>query len=154
MIFKCRRCAKKSYVKPSHKKLGKGIYCSRACSDLGRRKGRVVQCAQCNKKFYARPKQIRISKSKNNFCRKQCYLRYKAIHLVWKNHPRWKNGKNAYLFLMRRKRKQICKRCRITNKRVLLVHHIDENRKNNVLSNLVWLCRNCHFLVHKYKETW
>ncbi|MBI4281264.1 HNH endonuclease [Candidatus Uhrbacteria bacterium] len=38
------------------------------------------------------------------------------------------------------------------NNRVLLVHHIDENRKNNVLSNLVWLCRNCHFLVHKYNE--
>lgn len=30
-----------------------------------------------------------------------------------------------------------------------VIHHIDHNRHNNDLSNLIVLCRNCHFLVHR-----
>lgn len=150
MTVRCKQCAKEFYIKPSHKKLGYGIYCSRRCSDSGRRKGAVVSCAKCGKAFYAPQKQLLLSKSKLYFCRKECYLTYQ----VGERHPLWKTGENSYLSLMRKKRKQICRRCSIKNKRVLLVHHIDKNRKNNVLSNLVWLCRNCHHLVHKYQETW
>ncbi|MBI4135881.1 HNH endonuclease [Candidatus Uhrbacteria bacterium] len=138
------------YIKPSHKKLGEGKYCSRVCSDIGRKKGKTVHCAKCRKGFYAPPKQLRSSKSKLNFCRRECYLKYQ----VGKYHPLWKGGESIYLSLMRKKRKQICRKCGIYDPHVLIVHHIDKNRKNNVLSNLVWLCRNCHFLVHKYSETW
>ena len=152
MMVQCKRCQKEFYIKPSHYASGHGIYCSRACSDLGRRRGKTVPCLQCKKKFYARPKQLR--KSKKYFCTWGCYLKYKSIHLVWSGHPRWKSGENAYHELMLKKRKPICRRCGIRWLRVLVVHHIDKNRKNNVLSNLVWLCRNCHFLIHKYKETW
>ncbi|MDP3989021.1 MAG: HNH endonuclease [bacterium] len=35
---------------------------------------------------------------------------------------------------------------------VLIVHHIDHDRNNGALDNLVWLCHNCHRLVHNYKE--
>ena len=150
MIVSCKKCSHNFYIKPSHKKLGEGIYCSRKCFDLGRRKGKVVLCAKCGKAFYAPQKQLRLSKSKLYFCRKECYLRYQ----IRENHPRWKTGESSYLPLMREKRKQICQRCGMKNKQVLLVHHIDKNRKNNVLSNLAWLCRNCHHLVHKYHETW
>lgn len=154
MIFPCKYCGKHFYVKPSHRKSGKGIYCSRRCSDLGGRRGQVVSCEQCRDEFYASPKQIRRSKSKKFFCSKICYLKYKAIHYVWSGHPMWKTGESAYYDTMRRIRKPICNRCKIRKIRVLVVHHVDKNRKNNVLSNLVWLCRNCHFLVHKYNETW
>ena len=150
MIVACRQCKKRFYIKPSHKKLGEGKHCSRICSDIGRRKGKIVACAKCGNKFYATRKQLHLSKSKFNFCRRECYLKYQ----VGERHPLWKFGESAYLNLMRKKRKQICQRCGIEIKRVLLVHHIDKNRKNNVLSNLVWLCRNCHFLVHKYSENW
>lgn len=152
MIVSCKRCSRKFYIKPSHKKLGWGIYCSRICTDLDKRKGKVVKCKQCLKRFYIQPKRLR--KSKLFFCTKNCYLKYKAIHLVGSGHPGWKNGESAYLQLMRKKVKQFCKRCELKHRRVLVVHHIDKNRKNNILSNLIWLCRNCHFLVHKYKETW
>jgi predicted HNH restriction endonuclease len=27
---------------------------------------------------------------------------------------------------------------------------VDKNRKNNKIKNLIWLCRNCHFLIHNY----
>lgn len=36
---------------------------------------------------------------------------------------------------------------------ILEVHHIDENRQNNNLENLIILCPNCHkkLTLHKYK---
>lgn len=36
---------------------------------------------------------------------------------------------------------------------VLQVHHIDENRQNNSIENLIILCPNCHqkLTIHKYK---
>lgn len=152
MIFPCRYCGKQFYIKPSHKEMGRGIYCSRTCSDVGRRRGKIIKCTQCQKNFYAIPKQMRGSKSGIHFCSRLCYLKYKAHYLDREGHPMWKTGENSYLLLMRRKKEQFCRRCGIKNKRVLVVHHVDRNRKNNVLSNLVWLCRNCHHLVHKYDE--
>jgi len=34
----------------------------------------------------------------------------------------------------------------------LIVHHIDKNRNNNGIENLIWLCQNCHYLVHHYTD--
>jgi 5-methylcytosine-specific restriction endonuclease McrA len=47
---------------------------------------------------------------------------------------------------------QYCGRCKLVDKRVLAVHHKDKNRENNALSNLMWLCHNCHYLVHHDKS--
>lgn len=154
MMVNCKRCGNEFSTKPSQRKLGYGFYCSRACFDANRRTGKNVSCAQCSGGFYAPRKQLRLSKSRNYFCQKKCYLEYKAVHLIHEGHPMWKHGENAYLFLMRRKQKQKCVRCGTKICKILVVHHVDKNRRNNVLSNLVWLCRNCHFLVHKYDETW
>ena len=43
----------------------------------------------------------------------------------------------------------ICNRCKIKDRRVLLVHHKDRNRYNNNLKNLEVLCLNCHALEHQ-----
>src|SRR5262249_16031546 len=34
---------------------------------------------------------------------------------------------------------------------VLGLHHVDGNRKNNLLSNLQILCPNCHSMTHNWK---
>jgi len=39
--------------------------------------------------------------------------------------------------------------CANCGKQTREVHHIDANRKNNELDNLILLCRSCHFAVHK-----
>ena len=68
-------------------------------------------------------------------------------------HPNWKGGEYAYRkILLRTKTVKICKRCGIEDSRLLAVHHLDENHQNNKVDNLVWLCYNCHFLVHKDKN--
>lgn len=38
------------------------------------------------------------------------------------------------------------------NKKSIIVHHIDEDRSNNVVENLVTLCRRCHPKVHYSKQ--
>jgi len=40
-----------------------------------------------------------------------------------------------------------CEECHKT--KAVLVHHIDENPRNNNQSNLKLLCRDCHRAVHK-----
>lgn len=45
---------------------------------------------------------------------------------------------------------QILKRRKIAeSKNWLVVHHIDENKKNNNENNLITLCQSCHIIVHK-----
>ncbi|MBU4162493.1 HNH endonuclease, partial [Patescibacteria group bacterium] len=39
-------------------------------------------------------------------------------------------------------------KCGISDKRVLVVHHIDGNRKSNSIKNLERLCCNCHAIAH------
>lgn len=73
---------------------------------------------------------------------------------VGKNHPNWTGGEFAGRRILERSgRKLVCEHCGNSDKRVLMVHHKDSSRKNNKLSNLIWLCHNCHHLVHDYKDS-
>ena len=38
------------------------------------------------------------------------------------------------------------------NKIILEIHHIDENRQNNTLDNIIVLCPNCHSQKHNKKQ--
>jgi hypothetical protein len=44
--------------------------------------------------------------------------------------------------------KNKCQECNIRTKRRLDIHHIDGNKLNNSLSNLITLCRSCHLKKH------
>ncbi len=43
-----------------------------------------------------------------------------------------------------------CNRCGVVDKRVLLVHHRDRNRRNNKVENLEVMCYNCHAIEHEF----
>lgn len=66
------------------------------------------------------------------------------------NHPLWKDGRSTYRQRLLKKSGKIakCTNCGIKDVRLLEAHHKDRNRSNNALSNLEWLCKNCHYLVH------
>ena len=154
-IVNCEKCKKEFYAKPSWLKQGWGKYCSAKCHHEGLKKGKFVKCFICKKQVWKAPKALKHSKSGKFFCSKSCQTlwRNKFVY-IGKNHPNWKNGQTIYRdILQRSKKEEICTLCGTRDKRVLAAHHLDGNRKNVKLKNLIWLCWNCHFLVHHDKDT-
>ena len=153
-IVFCKICNKEFYTKQCYLKHGWGKYCSSECQYKAQIKGKFVNCEICKKKLWRRPRQLNLSKSGKFFCSKSCQMSWKnkVLH-VGENHPNWVTGEfSGRGVLKRSERKMICEFCFNSDKRVLAVHHRDHNRKNNKLTNLVWLCHNCHHLVHKYNK--
>lgn len=148
-IVKCKTCNKDFYVKPSHQKIGWGKYCSIICRSKSQMKGKKFSCNVCGKQIYRSPKQIIHSKSRLYFCSKKCQTFWRNRFFVGEKHINWINGEYSYREILKRAHiDKVCKLCGIDNKLILNVHHIDHNRQNNHISNLIWLCFNCHFLVH------
>lgn len=150
----CLVCSQEFYAKPSHIKRGWGKYCSKQCQYSAQKTGKQLHCFVCGGAVYRSLKDQLNSKSQRFFCNKSCQT-------VWRNstvfigdkHGNWNGGTASYKqILLRAGAQQICARCRCVDKRVLAVHHKDRDRKNNHVSNLVWLCHNCHYLVHHFKS--
>ena len=77
----------------------------------------------------------------------------KQSHLrnVGKLNPNYKHGLYALFGLLRRQANGICTECRqgiIGQLDFLDMHHIDQNRENNVIDNLIMICPNCHRKKH------
>ena len=103
---------------------------------------------------YKSSKNINRSKNKRFFCSRECSTQYLNSTQREEKHPNWKGGKSSYKkILPRYVPKFQCFICGIRDQRVLIVHHIDKNRNNNLPNNLMWLCHSCHFLVHHNKKT-
>ncbi len=149
---KCKICDKEFYVKPSHLLLGYGKYCSMDCLHESRKTGKFVKCHVCGKDVWKTQKALRNSKSNKFFCNKSCQTKWRNVEYSGENHHFWKGGENAYRgILIKSGVKTQCKMCGNKDFRLLVVHHLDTNRKNNKVDNLIWLCQNCHHLVHAHK---
>lgn len=149
----CKLCAKEFYAKPSWIKKGHGVYCSATCHHKDARTGKIVCCAICKKKVYKSQKALNGSKSGKFFCSKSCQTIWRNSEYIQERHPNWKDGRYSYRGVIKRNNiKPLCTLCNTTDKRVLAVHHVDENRTNNTIENLAWLCHNCHHLVHHHPE--
>jgi hypothetical protein len=150
---KCKICGKNFYAKLSHIKKGWAKYCSQTCQYKGYRTGKFVKCDTCGKEIYRTQKELNCSKSKKFFCNKSHQTLWRNRIFIGPLHPNWKGGENIEHknLLVRNGIKSVCKICGCRDKRVFAVHHLDRNKKNNSINNLVWLCHNCHHLVHHYK---
>lgn len=148
----CKLCSKQFYTKPSYIKLGISKFCSRECKQKSQLKGQYFNCEKCRKQIWRSPKAIKHSKSNKYFCSRHCQSLWRNSHYSGNLHHNWKGDEYIYLKLMRKLHASPeCKNCGIDNKKVLIVHHVDKNRKNNSIENLMWLCRNCHYLIHNGK---
>lgn len=61
--------------------------------------------------------------------------------VAWDKHPRFKTGKWTY----RRFLRSSCEQC--SSEDNLFIHHVDENRENNKIDNLMTVCAKCHTSV-------
>ncbi|MBU6388438.1 HNH endonuclease [Patescibacteria group bacterium] len=148
-IVACKKCGKEFYAKPSWLKIGFGKYCSADCHHASMKNGEEVPCAICGKLSYKTQKGLKGSKSGKYFCSKSCQTLWRNQLYIGPAHKNFKTGEFVYRGVIERANiPKICRLCKTIDYRVLAVHHIDKNRKNNELENLAWLCHNCHFLVH------
>jgi len=147
---KCEICGKAFYVKPYHAKKGWGRFCSIKCRTKGQVKGRWLKCDCCAKPVWRTPRDFKKSKRNKFFCSVGCHCSWENTNVRFGvNAPNWIAGESVYRDLMHRyKIPYKCAKCGISDKRVLIVHHKDENRKNNSVSNLERLCCNCHAILH------
>ena len=84
------------------------------------------------------------------FCSHKCANTFIGIkYRTLENHPLWKGGEFGHVNL---RKKECCKICRFD--KVVEVHHLNENRNDNTLDNLITLCPNHHRMIHtkKYKK--
>ena len=147
---KCLVCGKTIWIKKSHAEKGWGKYCSKKCQAKIQVNGKWLACDYCGKKIYRTPGDLRKSKSKKFFCSVSCHCSWENENVrCGENAPNWVSGQAVYRVLLKRCGKdQKCRMCGISDKRVLVVHHVDSNRHNNKPENLEWLCRNCHCIAH------
>ena len=132
--------------------MGWGKYGSIECRSKAQRIGKQVACSTCDKSIYRTPKNFKHSKSKKFFCNKTCQTKWRNSYFIEEKHHNWLGGVRAYRKILDRTgRRKVCKMCLQTDTRVLIAHHIDHDRKNNLPNNLVWLCLNCHHLTHNYE---
>src|SRR3989344_1904405 len=152
-IVTCKTCGTSFSAKENWIKRGWGKYCSRSCSAKAQLRGKFVKCFLCNKQIWRRPKDLEKSKSGTFFCSKRCQTIWRNAFFAGDKHGNWKGGSSSYRDALKRSGKPTrCKLCSLADKRVLAVHHADGNRGNNSVDNLMWLCHNCHFLVHHHEE--
>ncbi len=148
-IVKCKICSEEFYGKPFFLKRGQAKYCSTICQHEGKKNGKIIKCFICGTPTYKKKLQLQRSKSGKFFCSKSCQTKWRNAEFIGNKHANWKDGLYAYRSVLNRhKILKICRLCKTKDKRVLAVHHIDKNRKNNKVENLAWLCHNCHHLVH------
>ena len=151
MVAKCLVCKKSFYTKPSWVKSGGGKYCSLVCKYKSSKQGKDIPCFICGKVVYHPKGRIEQSKSKKYFCSKSCQTTWRNTYFVGEKHANYRDGRATYKSILTRTGVlAICKLCQNRDKRVLAIHHLDKNRNNNKVENLVWLCHNCHHLVHHY----
>lgn len=153
----CAWCGKEIYRKLSRRRQIQGNFCSRACHGAwlgtyhrgmahGNWKQVEVVCQQCGKVFSIRPS---LRDRGQRFCSRPC----KDKWFSGPNAPQWRNGASVdphgpgfTLKLKRFIRARDGDICMICGGRGLArhVHHIDYDKRNHDLLNLLTLCDSCH----------
>ena len=139
---KCPSC-ERTFPAKWDKYRGKYIsFCSRKCVDDWQRRNRVkVVCPECGKERMCRQSKIRL------FCSRRCYDIKRAKEY----------GQKLIKGIPFASSRQIRKaamysRCALCGynkcQGILQLHHLDGDKKNNVLDNLPTLCPNCHMEIH------
>ena len=151
----CSLCGKKFLRKESHYNRGikqgrKKFFCSTSCASKAQIKRIEVSCKICGKKFKVTPKRLKASKSGYLFCSYKCLNKGQRVEsgLTDMFPAHYKEGHYTYREKALRTYPHKCEVCGFDEfKAILEVHHIDGNRKNNEIDNLIILCPNHHAML-------
>jgi len=92
--------------------------------------------------------------SRNNSYDKPEYIQKQREKKLGQKNPNWKEETTRQSARIvddyRKKAMSLEQKCSLCSRKdKLLVHHIDGDWKNNVLENLMIVCRGCHNRIHK-----
>jgi len=151
--IQCTICSSEFYAKPSRIAKGWAKYCSKKCQYTGQSTGNFFPCHTCGKSTYKTQTDQRRSLSQQHFCSKSCQTIWRNTQYSGSKHSNWTTGESSYRKILSRTNiPKLCCKCKTNDTRILAVHHKDRNRNNNDVTNLLWICHNCHYLVHHYKS--
>ncbi len=116
-------------------KPAKRIWCSQKCNAITRKKGKYNICNHCGKSFYLR--QSEIYKGSGRFCSMDCRKNYFLIN------------RTGYIKIKGRYAHRIAMELAIGRELLPseVVHHIDGNKRNNDISNLILFKTNSEHLI-------
>lgn len=119
---------------------GRAKYCSRSCYYKAMKtKGSIEkECKHCESLFRTSPSKKQI------FCSPACHAGYQLSKPI----TSFKNFSTVRQHFVTRGWIKECADCGIKETEILGIHHIDCNRENNTMENLVVLCANCHSRRH------
>ena len=145
VLTKCVHCSKMFPTRRDQE----AKYCSRVCCSHHQRQRVIVDCAACGKLLERTPYNATRTKSKLNFCSKQCKDQSQRIGgLAGVVPAHYGTAQHAYRRLFD-ENELVCRRCDYKEFAPSVdIHHIDEDRDNNERSNLIPLCKCCHQALH------
>jgi hypothetical protein len=129
------------------------LYCGPRCTVHSRSEKVKLVCGYCKKEFERWKGKVKQSKSGLSFCNRKCMDMARRVE---SNTALYKGGHSVYKRIAFSNQDPECVDCGIDFLPILVVHHIDRDRKNSSLDNLEIVCRNHHSLRHmKLKSgTW
>jgi hypothetical protein len=153
LLVECLHCGKK-FLKDKRQVISRpNHYCGQECFKAHRSADITVEirCANCGKDFVKRKSKMHTSKSGLYFCCRSCKdaaQRIGGIEAI--QPPHYGNGEGIHDYREKALKHYGCK-CEVCGYdeyvEALQVHHIDGNRRNNDIDNLVVLCANHHALL-------
>lgn len=161
-IKNCLYCQEEFKAPKKEINRGYGKFCSIVCAGKHKSKHIIkpipnVICANCNKSFYKCKSKLKLSKSGLHFCCRKCKdyaQRIGGLSEIQPSHYGLGNGLNGYRKLAFDTYENKCSDCGYNEYiEVLQVHHIDHNRNNNTINNLIILCPTCHHVKHFILKT-
>ena len=178
--YNCDNCSKEYELKNSEFKKYKVHFCSIKCKGDYQRKALIgsnnpnyrnanieYECDNCKKKCNIN--RFHYSNFKNHFCSVKCRDEHRKKYglTAGKNNPNWQDGKSFEPYNkdwteklkteVRKRDNNVCKECGCTKEELgynLHVHHIDYNKQNNVIDNLISLCNSCHTQTNFGRKDW
>ena len=116
-----------------------------------------TNCYICSKEIFI----FLCNLKEKNFCDRKCTNKYRSFCMTGEKNINYKHGKGnapyplefnkSLKFNIRKRDNFTCQHCRLTEKEskikyneVLHVHHLDFNKTNCKIDNLITLCRSCN----------
>src|ERR1035437_686495 len=125
-------------------------YCSPECVKAARPPKKRKNCPQCGVEF-------EYSSARRVYCDRICANVAHSLRMVGTGNSRYKDGTiSASLFrlmrpLIKERDGDVCRVCECPER--LLIHHIDETPWHNQPENLITVCKTCHGVHHKSRQT-